>query len=223
MRISLKRHDFPGKLIVFCGIDGSGKSTQLANAVKFFEERLDKEMIIVTKQPRDSVRNSEMFQKMMYSKNPNIDYRAVLHLTLSERIQHCHEEIIPGLKDGKIIISDRYIYTSIANMMARGYSQDRWFFDAIRNLPKPDLAILANAPIDMAISRIRNRPEEVGRFLDVDLLNRVHANFITISKPANLVTLDTSRPQEIVFPELQKMLEKLFKEYRGPSICRLAR
>jgi dTMP kinase len=145
---------------------------------------------------------------MMYCKNhEDIDYRAVQLLTMSDRIQHGTEEIIPALKAGKTVICDRYVYTSLANMLARGYEKEEWFFKAAQNLIKPDITFLAYAPPELAIRRIKDRPEECRRHLDEDLLRRVSVNFIEMAKGYGFVRLDTSGNTDKPFAAIRAALD----------------
>lgn len=208
MKIQLKEHNFPGKLIVLCGVDGSGKTTML-NMIKNYLEQKGITNYVITKQPRDTVRNMDIFKKMMYTKNPNIDYRAVLLLTLSERIQHCHEEIIPALKEGKIVISDRYIFTTIANMFARGYLDEKWFFDVIKHIIKPDIAFLADAEPELAIKRILSREYEKNRYLDQKLLINVSNQYRKLIPSADFKVINTNNEPHLAFEEVIKQLRKI--------------
>ncbi len=210
-KIILDNQQYPGALIVFCGVDGSGKSTMMKYLIDYLSTIMPEDRLLITKQPRDIVRNMDIFKTMMYTKNPNIDYRAVVLLTLSERLQHCHEEIIPALKEGRIVISDRYIFTTIANMLARGYTDESWFFDVIRHIPKPDLAFLANAVPDLAIERILSREEEKDRYLDKELLRKVAGNYLSIGKEADFTVLDTGCEPEKPFAAVKEKVDAVLK------------
>lgn len=211
MNIKLQKHKYPGKLIVFEGTDGSGKTTMITMTEKYLKEKLDAEKIIVTKQPTDISRNTKLFQKMIYCKNnSDIDYRAVQLLTLSDRVQHSYEHIRPVLENGKIVICDRYIYTSIANMLARGYRKEKWFFEAAKNIIKPDLAFLAYVEPEKAIERIKQRVEESRRHLNEELLKNVAKEFLKMKNKANFHVLETNNAPEVPFYTVKTQIDKLF-------------
>lgn len=110
--LKLKERFYKGKLIVFEGTDGAGKTT-LVSMTRQLLESYGKDVISI-KQPTDLSRKTKLFQKMMYSENHgDIDYRAVQLLTMSDRIQHNHEVIEPALEAGKIVLCDRYIDTTV--------------------------------------------------------------------------------------------------------------
>ena len=131
LRLKAQERAHKGKLIVFEGTDGAGKTTLLRLTEKYLESKQGIGQVLVVKQPTDLSRKTKLFQKMMYSGNhEDIDYRAVQLLTMSDRIQHGFEVIAPALRSGKTVLCDRYIYTSLANMLARGYRREKWFYEA---------------------------------------------------------------------------------------------
>ena len=203
----LRRHDYPGKLIVFEGTDGAGKTTLINMTREYLAEIVGRDNVVVTKTPTDMSRNTKLFQKMMYCKcHEDIDSRAVQLLTMSDRVQHIFEEIEPALRAGKNVICDRYIYTSLANMLARGYMKEDWFFMAAKHLIMPDIVFLAHVEPALAIERIKSRPEEARRHLDEELLKKVSANFVGMSRSSGFVVLDTSKEAENAFKIIKAFL-----------------
>ena len=208
MKLKLKIHNYQGRLIVFEGTDGAGKTTMIEMTRAYLADKFGADNVIVTKTPTDLSRNTKLFQKMMYCKNhEDIDYRAVQLLTMSDRVQHGTAEVIPALKAGKTVICDRYIFTSLANMLARGYKKEKWFFKAAKNLVKPDITFLAAAPADVAIARIKARPDECRRHLDEALLKKVAANFLKMRKRYGFMALDTSGGADKAFMLLRRKLK----------------
>ena len=193
--LRLRPHGCSGKLIVLEGTDGAGKTTMLKNIVQYLKES-GKSDIVVTRQPTERVRRSKLFRTMMYTQDPGVSYRAVQLMTMSDRIEHQTEVILPALRSGKTVICDRYIYTSAANMLARGYSNEKWFFDTARELVRPDAVILAHAAPELAIKRILSRENEKDRYLDRELLKAVYKEFMAMSRRYSFYTVDTQLPEE---------------------------
>ncbi len=205
----LRNNEYPGKLIVFEGTDGAGKTTIIAMIEKLLKEKYGEDNVLCVKQPTDMSRKTKLFQKMMYCKDhDDIDYRAVQLLTMSDRVQHTREVIEPALKDGKTVICDRYVYTSIANMLARGYTKEKWFYQTAKHLIRPDFAFLASVPPGLAIARIKSRPSECDRHLDERLLHDVYSQFLSMSKREKFTVLDTSKDAECAFATAVKALKK---------------
>lgn len=211
-KLSLKKHSYDGRLIVFEGTDGAGKTTLLNCAEEYIKEKFPSKNILRIKQPTDLSRKTKLFQKMMYSRqNAEIDYRAVQLLTLSDRIQQQKETIIPALKAGVIILCDRYLYTSIANMESRGYTKEKWFYQAAQNIIKPDLSVLAYIEPTKAIERIRSRPEESNRYFDEKLLYRVSDYFYTHAKEFEFKVAKTDAEASVTFNDLKKFLDDILR------------
>lgn len=207
--IKLAKNNYTGKLIVFEGTDGAGKTTMINKTVDYLKNFYEEDMIVVEKQPTDLSRKTKLFQKMIYSKaHDDISYRAMQLLTLSDRVQHNHEIIIPALKSGKVVICDRYIYTSVANMLARGYKNEKWFYMAAKEIIKPDIIFLAYVEPKVAIERIKLRPDECNRHLDVDQLNKVAIEFLKLSKSEKITCLNTEKMPEETFEKVEEELKK---------------
>lgn len=208
-KLKMKKNNYPGKLIVFEGTDGAGKTTLISKITKLLIEVYGNEFVVRLKQPTDLSRKTKLFQKMMYSKkHDDIDYRAVQLLTMSDRIQHGFEIIEPALKEGKIVVCDRYVYTSYVNMLARNYIKEKWFIEVAKNIIKPDIKFLAFVEPKIAIDRIRSRPEEAERYLDEQLLTKVASLFKKTAIKEKFIVLDTENDPDYVFDIVKSVLAK---------------
>lgn len=208
-KLKLKKNNNKGKLIVFEGTDGAGKTTLISMTAEYIEAQKGEGQVICIKQPTDLSRKTKLFQKMMYCKNHcDIDYRAVQLLTMSDRIQHSFEIIEPALQSGKTVICDRYIYTSLANMLARGYKNEKWFYEASKYILKPDMIFLAHVTPDLAINRIKSRPEECTRHLDETLLKNVSKEFLKMAKKECFFVLDTARKPYEAFENIKRKMSQ---------------
>lgn len=83
--------------------------------------------MFLTRQPTDFVRESEIFRNYMDTAGAwEFYYRALSLLCASDRVQHSNRVIARKLEEGAVVISDRYFYSCLANLQARGYAQDVW-------------------------------------------------------------------------------------------------
>ena len=99
--------------------------------------------------------------------------------------------IAPRLAAGEVVISDRYAFTTFANVMGRGHEFEDWMREVCAHLPRPHLALWADAPPELAVARIRARPNDTNP-LDPAYLERLHEAFAAMSQAGELVRLDTS-------------------------------
>ena len=112
--LNMRENKTPGYLITFCGLDGCGKTTMLRRLVSDLE---GEHRIFVTKQPTNTVRTSEIFRTYMDSPDHDaFDYRSLSLLAASDRLQHVNKVIEPAMRNGEIVLSDRYFYSCLSNL-----------------------------------------------------------------------------------------------------------
>lgn len=205
--LKMKKHASPGVLITFCGLDGCGKTTM----IKLLKEKLELEgkQVFLTKQPTDIVRKSEIFRCYMDSEeHGDFEYRALSLLAASDRVQHANKIILPRLWKGETVISDRYIYSCLANLGARGYKKDKWIYEISKEIPRPDIAFFLDLPVDIAVSRVRSREEEKDRYIDMELQHRLREEYIQICHSNGGIMLNSEGKTEETFTEVCDYIEK---------------
>lgn len=205
----MKKNKSHGILITFCGLDGCGKTTMMKKVIAELEKEYD---ILVTKQPTDAVRNSEIFRTYMDSPNHDkFDYRSLSLLAASDRIQHSNKVIESALKEGKIVISDRYFYSCLANLRARGYIKDKWIYEISKLIIKPDIAFFFDVPVKTAVARVRKRPDEKDRYIDMELQYKLRDEYIAICKANNGVLVNTELSEEESYAIVKNALGRIIK------------
>lgn len=208
--LNMRPNETNGLLITFCGLDGCGKTTNLTK----LKEELEREYpVFLTKQPTNAVRNSEIFRTYMdYPDHSAFDYRSLSLLAASDRLQHGSKVIEPALRDGKIVISDRYFYSCLANLHARGFEKDEWIYEIAESIVKPDIAFFFDVPVETAVQRIRSRPEEKERYIDIELQYKLRDEYIKICKINNGVLISTEMPIEECYSIVRNEVERVMKK-----------
>ena len=139
-------HEHPGKLFVVEGIDGSGKTTQLALLAKWLSAA--GRPVVVTEW------NSSALVKAAKKNSLTPMTFSLLHATdFADRLLY---NIIPPLKAGMIVLADRYAYTAFARDAARGVDR-RWVRELYSFAVKPDLAVYFRVPIEVSTDRLMAR------------------------------------------------------------------
>jgi dTMP kinase len=208
-KLNMRSNDTPGFLITFCGLDGCGKTTMMNRLI----EDLKKEhTIFVTKQPTNAVRNSEIFRTYMDCPNHDaFDYRSLSLLAASDRLQHVNKVIEPEMKKGNIVLSDRYFYSCLSNLRARGFDSDEWIYEIAESVIKPDIAFFFDVPVEEAVRRVRRRPEEKERYIDMDLQYKLREEYINICSINSGIMISTTNSEDecyaIVKNAVKEMLE----------------
>ncbi len=159
-----------GKFIVFEGIDGSGKTTQ---AKKLYEHLKDKGLkTVLTKEPGGTNIGKEI-RKILLNKDYNIPPIAELLLYEADRNIHISTFVKPKLHNGYIVISDRYIYSTLA-YQSFGRGIDRNLVDYLNSLAtedlKPDIVFLLDIPVEEGLNRI-------GKIRSKDRIEKEDINF----------------------------------------------
>lgn len=202
--LAMRKHNGPGILITFCGLDGCGKTTMIRHLSQWMEEK--GYCLFLTRQPTDFVRQSQIFRTYMDSPDHDaFDYRSLSLLAASDRVQHCSKVILPQLRSGKTVVSDRYLYSCAANLRARGYTGDRWIYEIARWIVKPDLAFFLDVPVEIAVQRVRSRAAERERYIDIPLQYRLRDEYLRIAEDNGGIVLSSLMAEEMLLEKIKRI------------------
>jgi len=144
-------HEYPGKLFVVEGIDGSGKTTQLALLAKWLIAEGHRVFVTewnssaLVKAATKTGKKKNALTPMTFS---------LLHATdFADRLLY---KIIPPLKAGMIVLADRYAYTAFARDATRGVDR-QWVRELYSFAVRPDLSLYFRVPIDVSVDRLLAR------------------------------------------------------------------
>ncbi len=193
-----------GKFVSIEGIDKCGKSTHAKLLAGWL--RSQGYEVVITDEPTDSMVGRMIKQILRGELRVPIEIEALLFA--ADRVQHVVNLINPALQEGKVVISERYIHSSLAYQSARGLSMS-WIKKINKYAPEPDLAILIDVPTKVAFSRARpsRRPDEFEK--DMALQERVRRNYLRIAKAREVKVVDGNRSQGEVQAELRKLVSAL--------------
>ena len=204
--LNMKSHQTGGVLITFCGLDGCGKSTMIRKLCEKIEDHDSN--ILLTKQPTDIMRKSDIFRTYMdYEDHSQYEYRSLSLMAAADRVQHVNKVILPALESKKTVISDRYFYSCLANLRARGYQGDSWIYEISKDIVKPDLAFFLDVPVEKAVGRVRSRKAEKDRYIDMELQYRLREEYINICKENGGFLIYTDKDEDESFEEIWKYTE----------------
>lgn len=202
--------------ITFEGGEGSGKSS----ALRLLDERLRNEgyQTVLTREPGGTPISEQIRNVILDKSNTKMDARTEALLYAASRRQHLVEKVWPALKEGKLVLCDRYLDSSLAYQGgARGLG-----IDNVLNVNMfategtfPNLTLLFDIEPELGLARIaKNAEREVNR-LDLEKLEFHHGvrkTFLSLAKryPDRYVVIDASKPlDEVVADSYEAIMDKM--------------
>lgn len=176
----------PGWLIAFEGLDGVGKTTQ----ARLLAANLSRAglSVVLTQEPTAGIFGQQI-RRLNRRGRRDLSPEEELALFLADRQQHVQQVIQPALAAGKIVITDRYYYSSMAYQGALGLDPEKIRKKHADFAPEPDLTILLQLPSTERSQRVEQRGRGADAFEQADYLARVAAIFDRLQAP-NLIRLD---------------------------------
>jgi len=170
-----------GVLIAFEGIDGAGKSTQAELLYQRLKEANFK--VIISKEPTEGEWGQKI-KRLLKQGRRDIQPQEELEWFLRDRYQHVAKVIIPNLKKKKIIILDRYYFSTMAYQGSLGINPEEIEKRNLEFAPEPDLLFLIQLTPYLGIKRIkRKREKEVDFFERESYLLKVSKIFDLLRRP----------------------------------------
>jgi dTMP kinase len=194
-----------GVFIVFEGLDGAGKSIQIA----MLRDWLKKKRInaIVTKEPTVNITGNILKLTLRMEKlSPVTDTL----LFAADRAEHIDKVIKNNLKRGKVVIQERYVYANLAYQTAQGVSER--FVKNVNDFAfKPDLVFLLDLPAEMALQRNWNVLYYTpGKFeKSIQFNEKVRRKYLELAKKYGMHIIDATKPQEEIFEDVIKKVSHL--------------
>ncbi len=185
--------------IVFEGVDGTGKSTQLEKCRDWMEQL--GHQVEVCRDPGSTSLGIKLREILLQRSELQIDFVAESFLFMAARAQMVAELIKPALQHGKVVLCDRFVLSTVVYQGHAGNIQaaDLWNVNAVATEGvSPDLVLVFDAPLEIAMQRVgprRDRMESRGS----EYFEQVRQGFLTeASQHDNIQVIDASgNPDEI--------------------------
>ena len=200
-----------GIFITFEGGEGSGKTT----IIKRLTEELTQKgySVVCTREPGGSKIAEGIRNIILDKENTEMDYMTEALLYAASRAQHLSEKVKPALKEGKVVLCDRYLDSSLAYQgYARGLGIDRVYdinLYATEGL-LPNLTLFVDIAPSVGLARIKQNHREEDR-LDkekIDFHERVHSGYLEVARrfPERIKVVDGEQSVEEVNADVQKII-----------------
>lgn len=203
-----------GKLIVFEGVEGSGKTTQLRRCSDWLQA--SGLTVVVTREPGGTSLGLGLRKLLLEGHSSPIQDRAELLMYAADRAQHVEEFIKHQLTLGAIILCDRYTDSTIA-YQGYGRGLDLTLIQQLNQIAtdglESDLTLWLDIDATMGLKRARQRGS-ADRIEQADLAfhQRVQQGFtqLAASNPQRIVRIDASKSEEEVHLTIQEILRQRF-------------
>ncbi|MEP0872170.1 dTMP kinase [Trichocoleus desertorum AS-A10] len=223
-----------GRLIVFEGVEGSGKTTQMLRSQAWllenqcFQSLKAQDLappILVTREPGGTEMGLELRQLLLgYQGQEAIQNRAELLLYAADRAQHVDGYLRPQLAQGAVILCDRYTDSTIA-YQGYGRGLDLALIDQLNQAAtgglESDLTLWLNVDAELGLARMRQRGK-ADRIEQADLAfhQRVQQGFQALHQqyPERIVRIDASQSEQRVAHQIQQVLSQRLTQWYQPLL-----
>jgi dTMP kinase len=200
----MKKAEKKGFFICIEGPDKSGKTTQSRLLVEaLYKNGLN---AVYTTEPSEG-EIGRFIRTYVLNRKQRLPVVVEALLFAADRVDHNENEIKPMLNEGKIVVSDRYVYSSLAYQGAAGLDVT-WITEINRSALAPDLAIYLDVPVDVIFQRCE---AEKSVMEHPDTQKRVKEVYLKLVQEGKMIPVDGTRPIEEVAKEVQKLVQESLK------------
>ena len=187
-----------GKLVILEGIDGCGKTTHAKLVTQWLTA--NGHSVLHTKEPSRGPIGLLLRDYLKKETQPLIDAL----LFTADRAEHVEKEINPAVEEGKIVVCERYYFSTIAYQMAQGLDK-KWLTELNAFATKPDLVILLDLNPEVSVKRTSTNE----KFETLDFLKKVNHNYKLLAKENGFAVVDASKGKSEVREEIRSIVQKI--------------
>jgi len=180
-----------GVFICIEGLDASGKTTHARRLVEDLRQKGFDATYTTEPSPGEI---GEFIRSYVLQRKRRVPSVVEALLFAVDRVDHVEIGIKPALQNGQIVVSDRYLYSSLAYQGAAGLDLN-WIREINRNALTPDLAIYIDVPPEVVVKRIRWKKSVMER---LEIQRRVQKIYMKLVEEGLLVRVDGNRPKDDV-------------------------
>lgn len=196
-----------GTFICIEGLDASGKTTQARRLVR--ELRRRGFQTIYTTEP-SSGEIGKFIRNYILERKKRVPIVVEALLFAVDRVDHLERKVKPALEDGKIVVSDRYVYSSLAYQGAAGLDLN-WIEEINRSVITPDLAIYLDVPPEVVVKRMKRKRSVMEKLQVQQKVQRVYMKFV---KDRRLIRIDGNGPKDDVSKDILTIVLSFLKDQR---------
>ncbi len=192
-----------GVFICIEGLDGCGKTTQAKLLVK--ELNKSQNPLFTAEPSRGKIGN--FIRKLCLYGEKRLSTVVEALLFAADRVEHVENEVLPALREGRVVISDRYIYSSLAYQGAAGLSLE-WIKRVNKHALKPDLSVFIDVELKTVMKRLKVKKSVMENMKTLEKAQDIYLKFVANGE---LVRLDGNRTKDEVAEDLYAMVLKFLE------------
>jgi dTMP kinase len=195
-----------GLFICVEGLDGCGKTTQAKMLVKRLKRDRD---AVYTAEPSKG-RIGRFIKRYCLHGDKRVSSVVEALLFAADRFEHVENEVLPALDKGKIVVSDRYVYSSLAYQGATGLDLD-WIEKINKHAVRPDLAIFVDVKPKTVVQRLKPKRSVMENLETQRKVREVYVRFV---EKGRLVSIDGNRSKREVAESIMSVVGGCLKKVR---------
>ena len=195
-----------GKGVFICieGLDGCGKTTQAKLLVKKLKKHYD---AVYTAEPsRGEIGKFIKKNCLNAERRGSVLVEALLFA--ADRVDHVQNEVSPALGKGRVVVSDRYVYSSYAYQGAAGLELE-WIEKLNEHAIRPDLAIFIDVKPETVVQRLKRKKSVME---DLETQKKVREVYLKYVEKDQLVRLDGNKPKRAVAKDLFRIVKDFLEK-----------
>ena len=179
-----------GAFICIEGLDGCGKTTQAKLLVKKLQKS---HKAVYTAEPSRGKIGTFIRKSCLYGEK-RLSSVAEALLFAADRVEHVENEILPAVNQGQIVVSDRYVYSSLAYQGASGLSLE-WIEKINEHALRPDLAIFIDVDPKIVMRRLKPKKSVMENLETQQKVQEIYLKFVA---KGGLLRIDGDKSEEEV-------------------------
>lgn len=192
-----------GAFVVFEGLDGSGISTQAVMLETYLRKRGRKTLL--TKEPTNGLVGGVIKEALKLEWKTS--FKSLQLLFCADRAKHLESEIEPAIRKGRIVICDRYLFSTLAYGFAAGVDS-HWLYSINKAFRMPDLTLFLDITPNVSMKRIANGREKRELFEKAESLNNVRKAYLNLAKRFNFKIVNAEQESQEVSAEVRQIVDK---------------
>lgn len=205
--IKFKKNSYEGLFIVFEGLDGSGSSTQASMLSSKLRE--NGYVAFSTKEPTNNIIGGLIRGQLTHDWSASLECLELLFA--ADRAHHLDREIIPALKDKRIIISDRYFFSTVA--FGSLELDKNWLIELNRQFIYPDITFILKVPAKDCIKRMKKSRFEMELFEEEKKLTKTWHTYAWLAENyPNVYVIDGTQSINQIHGEVYEIIKGFLKK-----------